>query len=253
MRVEGGDRFVTSDQKVDGWQLPVALLKKILKLRRQPHAADASLLQDLRDVVAFFKWCEEWGDATGGAAQRRNAEFERSLGHAWSKRAASIVGTIQKARANHLQADIELLGGDTTDSTAEARLKPATLSCLQMCARAPLPIPTFPAPRSVTMRCALQGGEAPEADDGVRHAGGAHGAQRPDGLLARPHRRGRRPGPADRAALRRQHRLRLQGAHPSPRAAHAPSSYSLAQIVNVGFVKWYACVPLRIWGKLRGR
>ena len=32
-----------------------------------------------------------------------------------------------------------------------------------------------------------------------------------------------------------------------------PSSHSLAQVVNVGIVKWYACVPLRIWGKLCGR
>ncbi len=24
-------------------------------------------------------------------------------------------------------------------------------------------------------------------------------------------------------------------------------------IRNVGLAKWYACVPLRIWGKLRGR
>ena len=151
--MEGGDRFVTADEKEAGWQLPVALLKKILKLRGQPHAADASLLQDLRDVVAFFKHCEEWGDATGGAAQQRFAAFEVKLDHAWSERADSIVGKIRKARENHLRTDIELLGGDPMDPTAEARLKPATLSCLQMCAGAPLPIPTAPVPRrrSVTI------------------------------------------------------------------------------------------------------
>ena len=151
--MEGGDRFVTADQKEAGWQLPVALLKKIAKLRGQPHAADASLLQDLRDVVAFFKHCEEWGDAAGGAVHQRYAAFEDSLDHDWSERADSIVGKIRDARKNHLNTDIELLGGDPTDPTAEARLKPATLSCLQMCARAPLPIPTLPAPRrqSVTI------------------------------------------------------------------------------------------------------
>ena len=159
LKVRCGSLFnAGAKKKLPGWRPVVKLIKTIAKLRGQPHAIDASLKQDLRDVVARFEFNERnlaQGDG-GVVGVARKARFEATLGHKFSARADAIKEAIRDRRRSHLRQDIELLGGDKTNLAAEvARLKPQTLSCLQMCAPPPPLLQASAAlERSMTHRCA---------------------------------------------------------------------------------------------------
>ena len=158
LKVRCGSLFnAGAKKKLPGWQPVVKVIKTIAKLRGRPHAIDASLKQDLRDVVAKFEFNEQNPVQDGNTAQAQAASFEATLDHPFSARAAAIAKKIRQDRRNHLGTDIALLGGDKTNLAAEvARLNPQTLSCVRMCV--PPPPTSLPASaaleRSMMHRCA---------------------------------------------------------------------------------------------------